>query len=65
MRIPGFTAEASLDRTSQDYLMTLIPATTDKVVPQWCYSHPDGSSTCCYCYWGYCWCTIIHRVFLQ
>ena len=62
MRMPGFTAEASLDRTSQEYLMALMPATADKVVPQWCHANPGGGFTCCYCYWGYCWCTYHHPV---
>jgi len=63
MRIPGFTAEASLDRTSQAYLMALTPATADEVVPQWCYTNPGSRlTTCCYCDSGYCFCYTHHLV---
>ena len=57
MRMPGFTAEASLDRTSKEYLMAPIPATAQGVVPQQNCYWVNGRRICCWCDdWG-CWCT--------
>ena len=63
MRIPGFTAEASLKRTSEGYRMTLTPTTEERVVPQmFCHPTPGGGYICCQCYMGYCWCFHPHPV---
>ncbi len=64
MRMPGFTAEVSLYRTSERYRMLTAGTLADgrDVVPQWCYSPRPGQFCCCYPYLG-CYCRTIHPVF--
>jgi hypothetical protein len=53
MNMPGFTAEASLYKTSEDYHMagTAAPlAHAQSVLPQWCYTSPSGY-VCCWTPW--------------
>jgi hypothetical protein len=57
MRIPGYTAEASLRDKRQDFLMTTAPRNAGGVVPQFCMSNEAGVVTCCQCYYGSCSCT--------
>jgi hypothetical protein len=47
--LPGFTAEASLERRSESYRMALNTATQQGLVPQWCFQNQNqsGSFTCC------------------
>lgn len=66
VRIPGFTAEAGLQRTSAIWRGgTFFAARGHEtgVEPQFCFAS-SGSSyyTCCYCAYGYCFCTV-HRVY--
>jgi hypothetical protein len=45
MRLPGFTAELSLGKTSQDYAARTIPASSEAgVIPQYWYCH---GNYCC------------------
>jgi hypothetical protein len=66
MRLPRFTAEASLEPTHEAYHLAPRPASAERVVPQsLCYQHEGGAVTCCDCYYGYCWCrTILPRVLM-
>ena len=53
MTIPGFTAEASIYKTSERYHMVRTPgvvADRGEVVPQYCYS-PRPGTFCCYSPW--------------
>lgn len=66
MTMLGFTAEASLPSRSGRYHMVGTPNTHVKgreVVPQFCYTNAAGVTTCCDCYYGYCWCRTIHHIF--
>jgi hypothetical protein len=68
MRMPGFTAEASLSATKWHYQVASSPtALTDGgiVLPQFCYTNQAGVTTCCDCYYGYCWCRRIVRILLE
>lgn len=65
-RIPGFTAEAGLQRTSAIWRggnLIAAPGHEARVEPQFCFASPGGSYyTCCYCADGYCSC-MVHRVY--
>jgi hypothetical protein len=50
---PGFTAEASLYRTSENYHMVgpfAFLADGREVLPQWCIPLPHGGRLCCICH---------------
>ena len=55
MRTPGFTAEASLPKSSEQYLERMTRPATSRVVPQFCFQTEAGI-ICCECYFGYCYC---------
>lgn len=61
MRMPGFTAEASLSKASQQYLREVARLATSRVAPQFCF-HSESGTTCCECYFGYCYCHRLPRV---
>ena len=46
MRIPGFTAESSLERAGESYQMTLIRVTEQGVIPQNCFYGLNGLYCC-------------------
>ena len=67
MPMPGFTAEASLSRTTVLWKTEgAAPAMAGeaRVVPQFCFCNPSNSyCTCCICAPGYgCWCTTHHLI---
>jgi hypothetical protein len=59
--VPGFTAEASLDATSEDYRIGAAPIPERNIViPQRrsrfvIYCTPDGTA-CCICFPDHCYC---------
>lgn len=60
MRIPEFTAEASLSRTSREYRAVMTPASANGVIPQvFCYVLDPFYNTkiCCEYFYGtwICW----------
>jgi hypothetical protein len=66
MRIPGFTAEASLQRTAARWVTGEVAPAADReahVMPQWCITQ-GNTTTCCYCEGGFCICHV-HRVQLM
>jgi hypothetical protein len=49
MRLPGFTATTSLQKTTEDYRVATAPAggvSGQEVVPQYCVK--QGNSLCCF-----------------
>jgi hypothetical protein len=48
MRIPGFTAESSLNRAGESYRLTRIQAKEQGIIPQGCFPS-EGGVTCCVC----------------
>jgi hypothetical protein len=47
MRIPGFTAEAALERANESYRLALTAAAKQGVIPQSCQRNESGNFTCC------------------
>jgi hypothetical protein len=67
MRIPGFTAEAGLQRTAARWATGEVASAADReahVVPQFCFTQ-GNTTTCCYCDAGFCFCHTVHRVQLM
>lgn len=67
MGMPGFTAEASL-YIAGEYYRTAYSSTSGadnrKVLPQFCFTN-EGGTTCCDCYYGWCYCRRLVRAVLQ
>lgn len=67
MRMPGFTAEAGLQQTVASWRTGMADSARRHealIAPQFCFAHPSGNYyTCCYCAYGYCFCTV-HRVYM-
>jgi hypothetical protein len=65
MRLPGFTAERAVSERNSIWGVA-APASAkmsdSKIIPQFCFQHPGGYTTCCYCdpYAG-CYCFPIHH----
>ena len=65
MRMPGFTAEAGLERTLVTWRTGIMAAGGRgiRIEPQFCFANSGGDYyTCCYCAYGYCSCTV-HRAY--
>jgi hypothetical protein len=63
MSLPGFNAEYSLSSAASRFRMvgTTDMAGRGEVAPQFCYTNPGGSTTCCQCFYGWCDCHVLHR----
>jgi hypothetical protein len=64
MRIPGFTGANALTRTKQTYHSDLHAALASGVLPQFCFTN-EGGTICCQCYFGWCYCFHLIRLFAQ
>jgi len=68
LRIPGFTAEASLYAANERYRRATTATTSfvgsRRVLPQFCFTNAGGT-TCCNCYYGWCYCRRLVRAVLQ
>jgi hypothetical protein len=65
--MPGFTAEASLYTADERYRRAYFFASvgdSGKVLPQICFTN-EGGTTCCDCYYGWCYCRRLVRAVLQ
>jgi hypothetical protein len=60
--MPGFTAEAALNRRKGAYQGAAKERRTGGIVPQWCMAAPGGRTACCECYLGWCYCRILPHV---
>ncbi len=65
-RMPGFYAEASLYNAHERYRSVYFSTATDtgRVLPQFCITN-EGGTTCCECYFGWCYCHHLIRAVLQ
>jgi len=67
LRMPGFTAEASLYAADERYRSAYSIASfvdSGRVLPQFCFTN-EGGTTCCDCYYGWCYCRRLIRAVLQ
>jgi hypothetical protein len=67
LRIPGFTAEASLYAADERYrwaYSTISAVDGGGVLLQFCFAN-EGGTTCCNCYYGWCYCRRLPRAVLQ
>lgn len=67
IRMPGFTAEASLyvaDGYSWRAYSPSLVADGGNVLPQFCFTS-EGGTTCCNCYYGWCYCQRLRRAVLE
>lgn len=65
MRLPGFTAEMAFNTVQERYRLggMIFTAGTGVVLPQFCFTN-EGGTTCCQCYFGYCYCHRLLRAHL-
>ena len=65
MKVPGFTAEAAIPRTTVHWRAEGAATTAagdPRITPQFCFTPPGAAyTTCCYCDYGVCFCNTFHH----